>query len=152
MTQIPLFSKVGCSGTPQCCAGMQQTFQWELWDCHLVLVPPGAIHPNPYPNPRLPHPTRFQPRHKAGLHSVQPLGSPQEDACRKQGCLQHLGWAGTARGPIVLSLPPPPPKPPAQGQGGMKEAGGMKEVGSAASPPRVIKGESAARGWLLFIS
>lgn len=34
----------------------------------------------------------------------------------------------------------------------MKEAGGMKEVGSAASPPRVIKGESAARGWLLFIS
>lgn len=112
MTQIPLFPKVGCSGTPRCCAGMQQTFRWELWDCHLVLAAPGAVHPNPYPNPypnpRLPHPARFQPQHNAGSHRVQPLGSPREDACRKQGCLQHLGWAGTARGPIVLSLPPPP--------------------------------------------
>lgn len=153
MTQIPLFPKVGCSGTPRCCAGMQQTFRWELWDCHLVLVAPGAVHPilTPILTPTpgcliLPvsSPNTMQDR-----TASSPWAAPGRTPAENRDVCSILGGLARRGGPLCSLCPPL--QLPAEGQG--DEGGwGMKEVGSAASPPRVIKGESAARGWLLFIS
>ena len=110
---------------------------------------PPNPYPNPYPNPRLPHPACFSPNTMQDRTASSPWAAPGRTPAENRDVCSILGGLARRGGPLCSLCPPL--QLPAEGQG--DEGGwGMKEVGSAASPPRVIKGESAARGWLLFIS
>lgn len=103
--------------------------------------------------PRLPLPSPFHPgclktSPSEGLRGQDlALGCTQEEAWSQPRCLQHLGWASTARGPPSPSPVPVPPSPAVStgAEGAARRPGRGVGEKTGLAPAASLPGQSKGR-------